>query len=59
MHLNKLSIALTLAGPAVSASAGPDWTVIERARDTVQRAHVAATPAPGQVRTDPGSTMPG
>lgn len=37
MHLSKLIIALVLAGPAVSAFAGPDWMVTERVRDTAQR----------------------
>lgn len=57
MHFTKFAVALALAGTAVSAFAGPDWTVIERAREAAHRAHVGATPAPEQARTDSCAQM--
>ncbi|RZT29269.1 hypothetical protein [Cupriavidus agavae] len=48
MRFTKFFTALALAGLSVSAFAGPDWTVIERARDAARHAHAASAQSQAQ-----------
>lgn len=51
MHIIKITLALAFTGMAASAFAGPDWTVIERAREAAHRAHATAA-QPQEAMTD-------
>ena len=52
MHITKITLALAFTGMAASALAGPDWTVIERAREAAHRAHATAAQPQGKAMTE-------